>query len=471
MMTVLKILGVILLLVIGFVIFVFVTLDPEELGQKFIQAINEKGGIQVQAESFQISPLKGLIIENAHAEGELATGSMTAELGRVVVDYQLLPILKGEIIVDQIVIERPRLVVVSHAADQRAASRGSKGGVKDQTTEADAETQADEESSLSPTVSIASFRVEDGSITSKVEGPDPTQITIDGLNLELTDFFLDPAVADPILGLSANGSIRVEAISTGELDLEGSRGNIAFDHGLVTITDFGVDTDSATLQVSYLEVDLRRQPPPFTFAAGGECDVNSFVDVEGEKGFGPAALQMSISGIGPALDQIAGNGTLRLESGEIPAFPLVVTIERLLGKPLLTGSNYQATDIPFTVAGAMMQVQPFTLVADNFRVSGLGQIDLAGPLDLEVTVQLRREEVNIDVLDPFINQLTDEKGWTTVPFKVDGTMGEPEVGIDVSTVKDAAVDVGKKAISDVVEDAIDDLVDKYFKRDKKKNDG
>jgi hypothetical protein len=447
---------VVLLIVVGVVAYLIFTLDPEELGQKLLQSINEKGGIQIQAESFQISPFKGLYIESAHAEGELASGSMTADIGRVVVDYQLLPILQGEVIVNQIVIEQPQLVVVSKPSESQSGKGGSKAKPKTPVDQPGTAEASQDEAGFQPTVTIAEFRVENGSLVSRIEGQSPSETTITGLNLQLGDFHLDSAVADPILGLSAKGSIQVEQISAGDLVIKGSRGRISIDRGRVSITEFGVDTDNASLEIAALELDLKQQPPPFTLQAGGECDLNSLMKAKGDDAFGPASLQMSLIGSGPDLNQIAGDGTLRLETGEIPAFPMVSLIERILGEPLITGNQYQATEIQFTVADGKIQVQPFMLALENMQISGVGEIDLAGPLDMEIAVRLPREQVHIDSLEGAIDGLTED-GWTTLPFNVEGSMGEPDVGIDSSLYKDAAKGMGKKAVGG--------LLDKVFDKD------
>ena len=73
-------LAVVVLVAIAAVAYLILTLDPEELGQKLLQRVNEQGGLQVQAASFQITPFKGLYIENAHVEGALASGNMSCSV-------------------------------------------------------------------------------------------------------------------------------------------------------------------------------------------------------------------------------------------------------------------------------------------------------------------------------------------------------------------------------------------------------
>ncbi len=450
------VLGVLIvgLLAAGVVGYLVMTLDPEVLGQRLIQQINQRGGLQIQAESFEINPFQGLFIENAHVEGTLASGDVKSDIARVVVDYQFLPILKGEVVVDQIVVEQPELVVVSSPSKRRSGAAGGKRQSKESGDPTAAETVAPKEPSSQPTVSISEFRIENASIISRIEGPTPSETTITGLDLQLDNFHLDSSVVDPLLGLTADGSIQIEQISAGDLAIQGSRGKVSAQRGRVLITAFGVDTDNASLEVSSLDIDLRKQPPPFAMQAGGEYDLNSFVEEGAEKTFGPASLQLNLSGSGSALNQAAGDGTLRLEHGTIPAFPMVSLIERILGEQLITGSPYQATDILFTVADERIQVEPFVLPLENIQISGFGTIALAGPLDLELAVRLPRDQVKSDSLEAAIDGLTED-GWTTLPFNVVGTVDEPDVDIDSSLYKDAAVGLGMKALGGLLERAVD----------------
>jgi len=445
----------VVLLAVGVLAYLVLTLDPEELGQTLIRRVNAAGGMQMQAESFQISPFRGLFLEDARVEGTLASGNLSADVSRVVIDYQLLPILKHEIVIDQIVIVEPRIVVVSSPAQQRSAGSGSGSGDRKRESSG-AGTEDQYESGFEPTVTIAVFRIEDGSLISRTEGPVSNETTVSGIDLKLEDLRLDSSVADPLLGLSAAGSIEIEQISDGANVVSGTRGGIEVDRGLVAISDFGVDTENAALEISRLDLDLRQEPPRYSLALGGTYDLDSAVATEGSDSFGPASLQMSLEGRGPGLDQMTGAGVLRLESGSIPPFPMVSLIERLLGEQLITGTRYEATNIEFTLAETIVDLAPFVMALENMQIAGQGTVELSGPLDLQLGIKLPREQVHVKGIEGAIDGLTED-GWTTLPFDIDGTLGEPDVSIDSSIYKDAAVGMGKKAIGG--------LLDKVFDKD------
>jgi hypothetical protein len=78
--------------------------------------------------------------------------------------------------------------------------------------------------------------------------------------------------------------------------------------------------------------------------------------------------------------------------------------------------------------------------------------------------------VSSSVLDPIIDGMTDEDGWTTVPFNIVGTMAEPSVEIDMTSIKSTAKDMGKRAVTSALDGALDDLKEKTFRR-RQKDDG
>ena len=63
---ILLVIGGIILILVGIVAFLLWRLDPEDLGQEVIRRVNEKGGMQLEAETFSIKPLQGIFIDNAH---------------------------------------------------------------------------------------------------------------------------------------------------------------------------------------------------------------------------------------------------------------------------------------------------------------------------------------------------------------------------------------------------------------------
>ena len=74
------------------------------------------------------------------------------------------------------------------------------------------------------------------------------------------------------------------------------------------------------------------------------------------------------------------------------------------------------------------------------------------------------------VLDPFIDGMTDEEGWTTVPFNIGGTMAEPKVEFDMTAIRQTAADMKKRAVSRTLDGAVGRLKERTL-RQRRVDDG
>lgn len=466
---VLLVVGGILLSLFGVVAFILWRLDPEELGQEVIRRVNDKGGMQLEAEAFSIEPLQGIFIDNAHLSGYAAAGRVSADVAKVIIEYELLPILKKELVIDRIIVEQPQAKLVSRPASESAPeSEPSAAEPPAQETtgaaaaSAEATTEADD--GFQPSVAINEFRIENASLDVVTEETEGGKLAIQGLDLELGDFYIDSAATEPLLGLTARGGIRIEQITADDMTIQGGRGDVSIQDGQVAVRDIGVETANASLNVAKLDLDLRQEPPIYHLEAGGSFDLNSFVNSEGPGGFGPASVALTLNGAGPDPDGAIGEGGLRMEAGTVPAFPMIAKIEGLLGEPLITGNPYQVTDMDFTLANGVATIQPFDLVLENLQINGSGNVNLDGPLDLRISIKIPRELVHIELLDGMIDGMTDEEGWTVIPFTVRGTTGDPEVAIDMSAAKAYAKGAAKDAVGGMVDSAVESVKEKTRSR-------
>ena len=472
---ILLVIGGIILVLIGIVAFIFWRLDPEELGQEVIRRVNEKGGMQMQAETFSIKPLQGVFIDNAQLSGEAPAGSVSADVTEVIIEYELLPILQKELVISRIIVDQPRVELISRPAveptpETEPVDTGVPAEERVPPAEAaPAEAPVEDEGGFKPSVAIQEVRIENASFLAKTEGADGGSLAIDGLGLELHDFYVDSAASEPLLGLNARGGIRIDQVRTDDMTIKGGRGDIGIHNGQIAVSDLGVETSNASLNVAALDLDMRQDPPTYHLEAGGAFDLNSFVEAEGPGGFGPAAVSIALDGAGPDPDVATGDGSLRVEAGTIPAFPMVAKIEKLLGKSLITGTPYQVTDMNFTLANGIATIEPFSLNLENLQISGAGTVNLDGPLNLRLDIRLPAAQVDIGLLDGLIESMTDEEGWAVIPFTVGGTTAEPDVGIDMTAAKEYAKGAAKAAAGKAVDKAVDKVEDKVkglFKKDK-----
>ena len=472
MKTLFKILGIILLLLVILVVVIIIRFDPDELGQRVLNYVNQNTDIELQAERFALHPFKGLELVNAEIHTMTEAGEATVTLDNLLFEHEVWPLIKGELVIHRILLDKPQTVVVAAAEPVAEASKGSGsgGGTKEEPDAPSVPAQPaapTEGDTGGRTGSIAEIRIEDGSLVARTEGVEGEDIDLRGLDLVLSDLHFDPTAPTSIEGFAAQGAISVDQIRMGDLEAKGTEGQISIDRGRTAITDFGVSTPNGELQVSELTVDVTQSPATYNLAVGGAVDLNGLLGVQGDGGFGPVQLEMGATGEGPETEQLTGQGVLHLAAGSIPTTEAIAKIEQLLQKPLVSGNAYEATDINFEIANNNLTVQPFEIVGNSVRIAGAGAVDLAGPISFHTDIRVPGEGLSLaGVPESALKYMTDDQGFMTVPFLISGTMDEPDVGLNKDQLGDAAKDTAKDVVRDVAKEEGKKLVGKLFGKDK-----
>lgn len=466
MKTLLKILGIVVLLIVVLVVIAILRFDPDKFGQRVVTWVNQETDIDLQAERFSLHPLRGLELANTEVHTETEAGEITIRLDRLLFEHELWPLLKGELVIHRILLDRPQTVVIAVAEGGKGA--GSGGGAKPEPTAQPAEPETvGEEGPAGLTISIAEIRIEDGSLVARTEGATEDDLELQGLDLALSDLFFDPAAPSAIEGFAAQGGISVDQIRAGDLVAQGTEGRISIDRGKTAITDFGLSTPNGELEVSELLVDVTRSPATYSLTVGGAVDLNGLLGVQGDGGFGPVQLELGAAGEGPETEQLAGQGVLHLSAGSIPTTEAVAKIERLLQKPLVSGNTYEATDINFEIANNNLLVQPFEIVGNSVWIAGAGTVDLAGPVSFRTDIRVPGEGLSVaGIPEDAVKYMTDDEGFMTVPFLIAGTMDEPDVGLDTKAIGSAAKDSAMEAVEDYAKEEGKKLLGKLFGKDK-----
>jgi hypothetical protein len=472
MKTLFKILGIILLLLVVLIVVVIIRFDPDELGQRVLTWVDQETDIDLEAERFALHPLKGLELVNAEVHTVTPSGDVTVNLDRLLFEHEVWPLLKGELVIHRILLEKPQIQMVSVAEPVAEGGKGSGSGAKEEpqpTARAESAEPAvvaeGDTSGLS--VSIAEIRIEDGSLVARTEGATEDELELQGLDLLLSDLLFDSTAPSSIEGFAAQGGISVESIRLGEIEAKGTEGRISIDRGQTAITEFGLSTANGELQVDELAVDVTKSPATYNLILGGAVDLNGLLGAEGDGGFGPVQLEFGATGEGPETEDLAGQGVLHLAAGSIPTTEAVAKIEKLLQKPLVSGNAYEATDIPFEVVNNHLVIQPFEIVGTGIRIAGAGTVDLAGPVSAAANIRVPGEGLTLVGIPPdALRYMTDDEGFMTVPFIIGGTMEEVDVSLDSKAITASAKDSAKTAVEDYAKEEGKKLLGKLFGKDK-----
>jgi hypothetical protein len=411
-------------IVVGVIALAFL-LDTETVGQKLLSRVSEASGMELSASSVSLGIFSGIELEDVTASGRYARGDYQIRLSGLIFRHQLGPLLSGNFVIDQVLLDRPEVeVVVRHA---EAEDVGGDPGP--------AEAAAEESGDLR--LEVRQILIRDGSarIREEIPGREPSQnILAEGLQLTLRDIVFDAAAEKPIRRLSGRGEVEVERLQPGELVLRDVSGQVRLQDGVLEATDLFVMADQGELRAQ-LVADFN--PVPFTYqfsATGDPLNVNRMAGLEGGS-LGPGRLEFSGSGSGSNPEDLTGGGLLHLRPGQIPAHPVIVRAEQVLGFHGLAGSEYQATDARFEVEKKQLRMEGFSLTSPQLGLNLAGTAELDGPLDLALQLRVKQDQVMVPGVPPqLLAALADREGWVVIPLKVEGDPDSPRVTPDTEAL-------------------------------------
>ncbi len=137
--------------------------------------------------------------------------------------------------------------------------------------------------------------------------------------------------------------------------------------------------------------------------------------------------------LGQALLDKAGEatGNVLLAAGEFPAAEMFTGVDKALGKTVLVGAPYQATEVRFRLENNVLTLSPFQFTSEVARLDLDGWVNLAGPIELGFVVATPRDGITIEgVGSNVLDVLSDDEGWVPIPVSVTGTLEDPKVRPD-----------------------------------------
>jgi hypothetical protein len=149
------------------------------------------------------------------------------------------------------------------------------------------------------------------------------------------------------------------------------------------------------------------------------------------------------------------NGTVKLGNGAFPDAELFRGIDEALGKSVLVGAAYKATDARFRLENNVVHLDPFQFETERAMLGLEGRVTLDGPLDLNLHLATSREGIQIDgVGGNVLDVLSDDQGWIPVPIHVSGTTADPKVRPDGKALASQAGHGAKREAKERATDAV-----------------
>src|SRR3954453_17877197 len=101
------------LLVVCMAVLVRVDFDSPSLGKAVLEQVSAQTGLQIEAGGFRLNLVRGLRREGGRGGPRSPGGAPAFEAGGFLAEHRLLPLLRGRVKIDRIVIYEPRIELVT----------------------------------------------------------------------------------------------------------------------------------------------------------------------------------------------------------------------------------------------------------------------------------------------------------------------------------------------------------------------
>ena len=121
----LAVVGIVVVLILA--IAYFVDFDAPGLGQRILEAAGEDAGIELKATGFRFNVFAGIELEGVVANTPVPAGMVRTTADSVTLEHRLWPLLRGDIVIDRLVISRPVIDFIN-LVDARAGTAHVRSG-------------------------------------------------------------------------------------------------------------------------------------------------------------------------------------------------------------------------------------------------------------------------------------------------------------------------------------------------------
>jgi hypothetical protein len=454
------IVGAVLLLVVVFLL--TKDWDSPELGQALLDEVGEATGVAMTATGFRFNLFKGVELDNVTATSSSPGRAFDFKLDQLVFEHRIMPLLSGTVAIDRIVLDHPQFELVETPSQAEPAEDAE--SAEAEPSEESIATDGDDEGGLA--LDVKQILVRNGSIVMR-NTDSGSETRVEGLDFTMENLQFDPT-AESLAALAAEGeltiaSIHLDTVALTDLESRFQLASAVFDlNELVFTTTHGKFAADANVDFN---------PVPFTYtmtATGDPLDLNGMLGAT--EGFGPATVQLEADGAGADTKDVDANGGLKLAAGTFPESDPFTGIDKALGKQVVAGAPYEATELSFVLDNNIIRLAPFRFTTEFARLELDGTISLEGPIDLGLSVATPREGVQIEgATATVLDILADDEGWIPVPMTITGTLEQTKVRPDAKALMAQAGAGAKREAKEKATEAAGDALRGLLGGRKKKN--
>ena len=436
--------------------------DSPELRQALLDKVGEATGVEMTATGFRFNLFKGVELDNVTASSSSSGRELDFTLDQLVFEHRLGPLLSGTVAIDRIVLDHPQFELVETPSQAEPAAEAEPAEAE---PSADATaTDGEEEGGLA--LEVKQILVRDGSIVMR-NTDSGSETRVEGLDFTMENLQFDPT-ADSLAALAAEGELTIAEINLDTLALSELRSRFQLAIAVFDLSELVFTTAHGKFAA---DANVDFNPVPFTYtmtATGDPLDLNGMVGAS--EGFGPATVQLDADGAGADTKDVDASGGLNLAAGEFPSVDVFTGIDKALGKQVVAGAPYEATELSFVLDNNIIRLAPFRFTTEFARLDLDGTISLEGPIDLGLSVATPREGLNIDgATATVLDVLADDEGWVPIPMTITGTMEQATVRPDARALMAQASAGAKREVKEAATEAAGDALRGLLGGRKKKN--
>jgi uncharacterized protein involved in outer membrane biogenesis len=418
----------ILALVVAIVVFLLVhDFDSPDLGRALLDKVSAASGVTITARTFHLNLLNGLKLEGVELTSNADGRTLRMALDTLLFEHRVAPLFSGTVAIERVLLDRPAIVIVETSA---AAPGPAQPAAPAAPAAAPAPAASGSDRKLS--LELKELTIRDARLSATREAQPGAELLLEGLTVNLREIKFNPSVHS-LAAISGSGDLALTKATLNTTVLTDIRSAFQLANAAFAMKDLSASTAFGKL-TSSMTLDLK--PSPFTYelkATGSAIDVNKLIGAPG--GFGPGSLQLDAQGRGPAAEAVEARGSIKLAAGKLPVSKATEAVDKALGKPVLAGSPYKATEAAFVMNRGVITLSPFRFESENARVDLHGTAALAGPLAVDLSVATPRAGITIQgVGATALDVLADEAGWVPVPIQITGSLDDPRVRPDTKAL-------------------------------------
>jgi AsmA protein len=256
--------------------------------------------------------------------------------------------------------------------------------------------------------------------------------------------------------IRAEGNVDVAKLLFKGITVENVKARYSFRNNVFSLTPLTGNTLSGSFSVKST-VDLSKRGAVYTLNAATdgvklEEITAAFAPKAKENLFGSLTASADISGAGSVSGTIKrnlkGKGLFSVKNGKIKNAQIADGLLTLLGLQNLKEIPMEKAEGVFTISSGVIDLKS-VIASKDLVLNETGTIGMDQKLDMGILVKVS------DNLSPrLVSQsgisrfLSEEKGWTSIPLKLSGTLSKPSYGVDTQAIGKRATETIQKRVEE-----------------------